>query len=99
MDGKYYRQLYRDRIRSEYSGLLIEIAKKETEITKLKKKAKEIENLLLSDDRDQEHDNDLVEAELEGGGSFWWHVCGDCHGTIDENDEYCRHCGRRIRHG
>lgn len=39
-----------------------------------------------------------VEPELEGGGSSWWHVCGECHGTIDDSDNFCRHCGRRIKH-
>ena len=39
-----------------------------------------------------------VEPELEGGGSTWWHVCGECHGAIDASDRYCRHCGRRIKH-
>ena len=39
-----------------------------------------------------------VEPELEGGGSSWWHVCGECHGAIDTSDNYCRHCGRRIKH-
>ena len=39
-----------------------------------------------------------VEPELEGGGSSWWHVCGECHGTIDSSDNFCKHCGRRIRH-
>lgn len=38
-----------------------------------------------------------VPAELEGGGSSWWHVCGECHGWIDSSDSYCRHCGRRIK--
>lgn len=37
-----------------------------------------------------------VEPEMEGGGSSWWMVCGECHGQIDEKDDYCRHCGRRI---
>ena len=41
---------------------------------------------------------DPVETELEGGGYNWWHVCGDCHGAIDQNDNYCKHCGRRIKH-
>jgi len=40
---------------------------------------------------------DPVDAELEGGGSTWWHVCEECHGTIDTKDKYCRECGRRIR--
>ena len=38
-----------------------------------------------------------VEAELEGGGTNWWYVCGDCHGAIDNRDSYCRHCGRKIK--
>ena len=43
-------------------------------------------------------EQDPVETELEGGGSTWWYVCGECHGAIDENDNYCKHCGRRIKH-
>ena len=43
-------------------------------------------------------EQDHVETELEGGGYNWWHVCGDCHGAIDQNDNYCKHCGRRIKH-
>lgn len=38
-----------------------------------------------------------VEAELEGGGSTWWYVCGECHTTIDSRDRFCRQCGRRIK--
>ena len=38
-----------------------------------------------------------IPAELEGGGSTWWMVCGDCHGTIETNDRYCKHCGRKVR--
>lgn len=36
-------------------------------------------------------------AEMEGGGSTWWMVCGDCHGSIDTNDHYCKHCGRKVK--
>ena len=38
-----------------------------------------------------------LEPELEGGGSNWWYVCGECHGAIDERDAYCRHCGRAVK--
>lgn len=37
-----------------------------------------------------------VQAEVEGGGTTWWYVCGECHGAIDTRDSFCRHCGRRI---
>ena len=40
-----------------------------------------------------------LEPELEGGGSSWWYVCGECHGAIDEHDAYCRHCGRKVKAG
>ena len=43
-------------------------------------------------------EQEAVEPELEGGGSTWWHVCGECHGAIDASDRYCKHCGRRIKH-
>lgn len=38
-----------------------------------------------------------VEIEMEGGGSTWWHVCGECHGPIDRSDSFCRHCGRPVK--
>ena len=38
-----------------------------------------------------------VEAEIEGGGSTWWHVCSECHGAIDLKDRFCRHCGRPMK--
>ena len=41
-------------------------------------------------------EKDPLPAELEGGGSTWWYVCGDCHGEININDHYCRHCGRGV---
>ena len=37
-----------------------------------------------------------AEAELEGGGHTWFFVCGECHGSIDTHDKFCRHCGRGI---
>jgi hypothetical protein len=42
----------------------------------------------------KEHDS--AEIELEGGGSSWWHVCGECHGAVDESDKFCKHCGRPL---
>ena len=38
-----------------------------------------------------------VDIELEGGGAAWWNVCEECHGTVDESDSYCKHCGRPFR--
>ena len=42
-------------------------------------------------------EQDPVPAELEGGGSSWWWVCGECHGQISKGDRYCRHCGHEIK--
>ena len=36
-------------------------------------------------------------AEIEGGGSTWWIVCGECRGPIDTNDHYCKHCGKKVK--
>ena len=36
------------------------------------------------------------ETEIEGGGSTWWYVCPECHGTVDRKDNFCRHCGQAI---
>lgn len=33
-----------------------------------------------------------AEAELEGDGSTWWYVCGECHGAINYKADICPHC-------
>ena len=33
-----------------------------------------------------------VEAELEGGGTTWFYVCGECHGSVNYLEDECRHC-------
>ena len=38
-----------------------------------------------------------VEIEREGDNHCWWFVCEECHGMVDDNDSYCRHCGRPFR--
>jgi len=38
-----------------------------------------------------------AEIETEGGGSSWWHVCGECRGPVDTQDRYCRHCGSKLK--
>lgn len=35
-------------------------------------------------------------AELEGGGHTWFYVCGECHGAINREDRFCRHCGNAV---
>lgn len=42
-------------------------------------------------------EEEATTAEIEGGGSTWWIVCGDCHGPIDTNDHYCKHCGKKVK--
>lgn len=37
-----------------------------------------------------------VPAEIEGGGSTLFYVCGVCHGRIDSKDRFCIHCGNAI---
>ena len=37
------------------------------------------------------------EMEMEGGGTSWWYVCPECHGAIDNSDQYCRHCGQAVK--
>lgn len=33
-----------------------------------------------------------TEVELEGGGSTWWYVCGECHGTVNYMQDICKGC-------
>lgn len=35
--------------------------------------------------------------ETEGGGTTWWVVCPECHGAIDNQDHFCRHCGQAVK--
>ena len=44
-----------------------------------------------------EEQEEPVDIEMEGGGSTWSHVCGECHGAVDNNDRFCRHCGRPFK--
>ena len=37
-----------------------------------------------------------IPAEIEGGGKTWFTVCGECHGEIDNNAMFCKHCGCAI---
>lgn len=37
------------------------------------------------------------ETETEGGGSSWWKVCPECHGTVGDADRFCRHCGQALK--
>lgn len=37
------------------------------------------------------------EMDLEGGGVSWWYVCQECHGAIDCQDKFCRHCGQAVK--
>jgi rRNA maturation endonuclease Nob1 len=37
------------------------------------------------------------ENEIEGGGSSWWYVCPECHGAIDRQDHFCKHCGQAVK--
>ena len=34
--------------------------------------------------------------EVEGGGTSWWYVCPECHGAIDRQDHFCKHCGQAV---
>jgi hypothetical protein len=38
-----------------------------------------------------------TDCEDAGDFSSWWYVCGNCGGTIDYHDDYCRHCGRKVK--
>ena len=37
-----------------------------------------------------------VEVELEGGGTTWWYVCGECHGSVDYKAKECQ-CGAVLK--
>ena len=36
------------------------------------------------------------QIETEGGRSWWYTVCPECHGAVDSKDHFCRHCGQAL---
>ena len=38
-----------------------------------------------------------VKPEIEGSSNTWWHVCGNCHTSINPNAKYCHQCGRAVK--
>jgi hypothetical protein len=38
----------------------------------------------------------LAEVELEGGGTTWWYVCGECHGSVKYKAKECQ-CGAVLK--
>lgn len=69
------------------------IKMQERQIKKLQKEKDEVIKLLKSPMPED------TEVELEGGGTTWWYVCGECHGAIDSKDKFCRYCGRLLKWG
>lgn len=46
---------------------------------------------------DQPAELPAVEPEIEGDRyTYYYYVCGECHGPVDWKEQVCRHCGRRI---
>lgn len=37
-----------------------------------------------------------IPAEIEGGEHTWFYVCGECHGAINRDDKWCKHCGNAV---
>ena len=35
-------------------------------------------------------------AEIEGGCTVYWWVCGECHSLIRDGDKFCHECGGAI---
>ena len=44
----------------------------------------------------EEDDRGPVEPEIEGGGSYYVFVCGECHTLLKRKQERCPECGRKI---
>ena len=38
-----------------------------------------------------------VPAEVEGGNTTHWNVCGECHSVINQGDKFCHECGRPVK--
>lgn len=40
----------------------------------------------------------IAKVDYEGCFPFWWYVCEECHGTLNEQKdrEKCPHCGWRL---
>ena len=62
----------------------------EEPIVKMSKQATEILIEILEQ-------NKPSPVDMEGAGSNWVYVCGECHAALDSWDKYCHECGRRIQ--
>ena len=38
-----------------------------------------------------------VEIDMEGGGAFWFAVCGECHLILQREWKFCPACGRGVK--
>ena len=38
-----------------------------------------------------------VKSDMEGGGLFWFEVCGECHLILQSEWKFCPECGRGIK--
>ena len=45
-----------------------------------------------------EPDRELpVAPDTEGDCRNWFFVCGECHADIGYKDQYCKHCGQKVK--
>ena len=38
-----------------------------------------------------------VPVEMEGGGSIWFEVCGECNASLNSWWKFCPECGRGVK--
>lgn len=55
-------------------------------------------SFLLSDILTMLKNPESAEIEIEGDSkNTWWHVCSECRTPVDDNDKFCKNCGRRFK--
>ena len=55
--------------------------------------AKEMVEELLKEQEEEEEE----EAEIEGSGTTWFFVCGNCHTTLADHARFCQQCGKKVK--
>ena len=75
------------------------MTEKDKRIEELERKVEEMEERLaiMAEQCETIPDKTGAEPDVEGGGSNWYHVCGECHGVIYRAWNFCPECGKKVK--
>lgn len=75
------------------------MTEKDKRINDLERKVEEMEERLaiMAEQCETIPDKTGTKPGIEGGGSRWYHVCGECRGVIYRAWNFCPECGKKVK--